>query len=75
MQLAVHSLDGIDLIPTITGPFIVKDKIGPLETTYSEKLNTSNEPTLPLVDALLNILVSPFKSKHGGFGYLPVKRI
>jgi hypothetical protein len=75
MQLALHVSDGIDLNPITTGNFVVKEKIGPIETQYSETLNTDLSPTLPLVDALLYILISPSKPKSGAFGYLPVTRI
>jgi hypothetical protein len=75
LQLTMHSNDNVDLNPITTGNFVVREKIGPIETQYSEKLNTDLAPQLPLVEALLTPLLSPFKPKYGGFGFLPVTRI
>lgn len=34
-QLAIESVNGTDLQPTSTGQIVTKEKVGPLETTYS----------------------------------------
>lgn len=60
-QLICLSSSGVDLMPTITGGFIKKEKIGPIETEYSE--NFSLSPDMPTVDALLQ----PLYKSAGGF--------
>ncbi len=55
-QLALLSYGGVDLIPTASGiGFIVKEKIGPIETVYSEKVGISSDglPILPGISGLL----------------------
>lgn len=74
MQLVLHLSDGIDLIPITTGAFIVKEKIGQLETVYSESINTDPSPTLPLVEALLAPFISPTKISASNFSLLKVTR-
>lgn len=75
MQLVLHLSDGIDLVPITTGNFIVREKIGPLDTVYSESINTDPAPTMPLVDALLAPFISPTKSSSSSFSYLTVSRV
>ena len=74
MQLVLHIADGIDLNPVTTGNFIKREKIGQIETEYSETLNTDLAPSLPLVDALLAPFISPLKSSSSKFSFLPVTR-
>lgn len=57
MQLAMLSNGGTVLIPTGEGlGFIIKEKIGPIETMYSEKVGISKDglPILPGISMLLN---------------------
>lgn len=75
MQLVLHQADGIDINPTVTGNFIVREKIGPIETQYSENINTNPAPTLPLVDALLAPYISPLKSSSSSLSFLTVQRV
>lgn len=75
MQLVLHLADGIDLNPITTGNFIKREKIGPLETEYSENINTDAAPTLPLVEALLAPYQSNLKSSSNGGGFLTVMRV
>lgn len=74
MQLVCHLADGVDINPITTGNFVIKEKIGPLETVYSDALNTDPAPTLPLVDALLAPFISPLKSSASNFSFLHVVR-
>lgn len=60
LALIVH--EGGELIPYLSGAgVIIKDKIGPIETQYSEKFGVSDTglPILPGVDALLSPWVNP----------------
>lgn len=62
-QLAIDQNNGIDIQPNKEGAFIIKEKVGPLETEYSQSVGTGTQPTLTTVDALLNPLL-----KSGGLG-------
>ena len=53
VHLAAQIELGLDLRPTTTGPFVVREKIGPLETEYSTRLNTSGVPIVRVVEDLL----------------------
>lgn len=59
MQLAIAVALGVDLMPTrgATG-FVKREKVGPIETEYSETVNAGISPEFPIVDALLADLVS-----------------
>lgn len=56
-QLAIDQNNGIDIEPTKEGGFVIKEKVGPLETDYSERVGTSTTPTLTAVDRLLEPLL------------------
>ena len=56
MRLTVESINGIDLMPTISGnaaDFVVKEKVGPIETEYADPTKFSGRATFTAVDALL----------------------
>lgn len=57
-QLVVEQANGIVLMPTNAGgAFITKEKVGPIETEYSEAIalsGSANNPSMPAVDALLS---------------------
>jgi len=56
LQLALLSFGGVVLIPTSSGfGFLIKEKIGPIENTYSEKVgvNSNGLPILPGISLLL----------------------
>ncbi len=59
-QLVIEQQNGIDIMPTVSGGFIKREKVGPIETEYSESLAASNglEPDMPIVDALLASLLN-----------------
>lgn len=57
IQLAAAINSGIDIMPTATGEaFITLDKVGPIETRYSESIATSGVPIVRTADALLAVL-------------------
>lgn len=55
-QLIIELNNGVDINPNELDYFIKKEKIDVIETEYSEKLNTSNLPTLRNVNNLLSVL-------------------
>lgn len=59
-QLAIYSSQGISLLP-VSGQssFIKREKLGPLETEYSEavQLVAGSTPTLPAIEGLLSGLL------------------
>lgn len=62
MQYCMELFGGNDAMPTTTGAFVKREKVGPLETEYSETLS-SDSPRMPKVDALLE----PLLRGSGGF--------
>lgn len=63
-RLALEIKRGVDVMPTVAGgSFVVREKVGPIETEYSEKIAAYTTPDMPMVDALL----APFLDA-GGFG-------
>lgn len=60
-QLCIYIANGIDIMPVAnTGEaFIKREKIGPIDTEYSEAvaMELGNAPVLPAVDALLSPLL------------------
>jgi hypothetical protein len=57
LMLALLAQNGTVLIPTWTGAgYLIKEKIGPIENTYSEKVgvSTSGLPILPGIQGLLS---------------------
>jgi hypothetical protein len=57
LQLTLYASQGIILVPTgnTSGGVIIREKIGPIETQYSEKIayNAGTLPDLPAVSSLL----------------------
>lgn len=59
VQLAAAVNSGIDIMPTSTGTaFIKREKVGPIDTEYSEVVSTSGVPIVRIVDALLAPLLN-----------------
>lgn len=57
LQLSLLVNNGVELIPTSTGAgYLVKEKIGPIENVYSEKVGVSTDgmPILPGIKGLLD---------------------
>lgn len=54
-QLVIEQKNGISIMPTTSGAFITREKVGPIETEYSAAIASSSglSPSMPLVDALL----------------------
>lgn len=51
---------GVDLMPTqISGRFIKRQKLGPIEREFSEAVGIYRLPQMPVVDALLGPLLKP----------------
>jgi hypothetical protein len=69
-RLAVAQEEGIILYPDETGKFIVREKTGPLETEYSEKIVPTGLPKITSVDALLEPL---FKTTIGSYALSSVR--
>lgn len=68
IRLALEVLKGIDLMPTISGTasdFVVKEKIGPIETEYANPSNYDGRATFTAVDALLASLLG-LECRHSG---------
>lgn len=58
MQLAMQVSNGVDLMPTRQGAFVKLEKVGPIETQYSEKIGTGLTPDMTAVDMLIAPLLS-----------------
>lgn len=54
LMLALNSKAGVDLSPTSSGLAIIREKVGPLDTTFSESSGSRYRPSMPAVDAYLN---------------------
>lgn len=64
IRLAMEANAGVDLMPTRTsGQFVKREKIGPIDTEYSEAIGSGLAPELLAVDALLQ----PLFNNSGGF--------
>lgn len=62
MMLALSSKSGIDLMPNFEGgASVTREKIGPIETEYSEA-SLYNRPSFPAVSAA----IAPYSCGHGG---------
>lgn len=71
VQLALEQDTGIDLMPTVKGDaFITREVVGPIETSYSENINTDGQPVLTKVEAYLKPLLNV-----GSMGPLTTVRI
>lgn len=57
-QLCIELANGVDLMPTSTGQFVKMEKVGTIETQYSETIGTTGIPTLPKVDVLMEPLLN-----------------
>ena len=64
IRLATIAYSGVDLMPTRSGPIVKKEKVGPIETEYSETVGTTIEPSMTVIDYLLAPLL---KSKMSQF--------
>ncbi|MGH8711234.1 MAG: DnaT-like ssDNA-binding protein [Burkholderiales bacterium] len=62
-RLAVELTAGTVLFPTKPASFVVREKIGPIETEYSEKIGIFSQQVILSVDALLLPLFSACGSK------------
>ncbi len=57
IQLAIEVANGVDIMPTRqAGQFVKREKVGPIETEFSETVGVTVEPTLTAVEALLEPL-------------------
>lgn len=52
MQLAIYA-QSTDLAPVVTGAFVTREKVGPIETEYASSVRTNGQPYFPLIDELL----------------------
>lgn len=50
--------NSIELMPTQSGQFVIREKVGVIETEYSDAISTTGQPTIPAVDAMLEPLLS-----------------
>lgn len=60
-QLAIYSSQGVNLLPIANAEaFVKREKIGPLETEYSETIafNNGNAPSFPAVNLLLASIIN-----------------
>lgn len=57
-QLVIEQFNGVDLNPTVSGQFVVREKVGPIDTQYSEKIGSSGQPQLNTVNNFLAPLLN-----------------
>jgi hypothetical protein len=57
-QLVIELSKGVNLQPTRSSAFVTHEKVGAIETRYSEKVATSVTPTMPAVDNWLEPLMA-----------------
>lgn len=62
MQLALYVKSGIELMPTTSGAFVKREKVGPIETEYSEAIRSDGQPYFPLIDTMLADLLTSVSS-------------
>lgn len=56
--LAIESLNGVDLMPTVSASdFVIKEKVGPLEIEYADPSKVGISKQFIAVDALLESLI------------------
>jgi hypothetical protein len=67
-QVCIELTAGVDAMPTQVGPFVLREKVGPIETFYSEKIGTGI-PEMPKVDALL----APLLKDDAGFALSTIR--
>ena len=70
-QLALESAAGVDLLPTTSGQITTKEKVGPLETTFSDRSAHDGTQLFAAASALL----SPYMTGAAGAGGLSSCRI
>lgn len=58
MLLVMEQANGVNIMPTVTGNFVKRRKVGPIETEYSERVQTDALPSFPHVTALLDSLLA-----------------
>jgi len=64
------SLSGVDLMPNSSGvasDYVIKEKVGPIETTYADPTNIQNQPTFTAVNKLLAVLLGDQCNAFGSF--------
>lgn len=60
IQLAIAINAGLDLQPNIVaGDYVIKEKVGPIETVYANPLHTGIAPTFTAAMSLLKLLFRP----------------
>lgn len=64
-QLVIEQNNGICLVPTVDEGLILKDEVGPLKTTFSEKIRTDGQPRIRSVDVLLAVLFNSCGQSRG----------
>lgn len=71
IELAMVINAGLTLQPNfVPGDYVVKEKVGPIETQYSDPLRVGIESKFTAVDALLSLL---FKSNSTGFSLTTIR--
>lgn len=70
-QLSMEVFAGVDVLPTTSGSFVTKEKVGPIETEYSESVGTGSAPNMSAVNSLLKPLYKP----SAACGGIPVLRV
>ena len=56
MQLALDAHSGVDLMPTMSGAVVKREKVGPLETEYASGVDFDGQPTLTAANSWLDLL-------------------
>lgn len=59
-QLVLEQHNGVVISPTRKDPFVTFEKIGPIETKYSENVATSVFPDMSAVDNWLAVLITDY---------------
>ena len=58
IQLAIEQNNGVELLKVVDNSFVKFEKVGPIETEYSEKLSYNGNSSIPSVETLLEPLYS-----------------
>lgn len=56
IRLSIEVLNGVDLMPTLSGnplDYVIKEKVGPLETEYADPTKFNGRATITAVESLL----------------------
>lgn len=56
-QLVLDQKNGVDIEPNVTGAFVKRQKVGPIEREFSEAINTSGQPELTAFNRFINPLL------------------